>query len=68
MRAAQIYVAEHGTSAGISIQALRAIDASISPTVQVFPTGSGYCLTASVRGVSVRNNDPAASITDGSCP
>ena len=67
MSAAQIYFVDNGTYAGISAPALRAIDASLSPAVQVFPTGAGYCLMATVRGVSVRNVGPSAEITDGSC-
>ena len=67
MSAVQLYLAEHGTYAGISTQALRAIDAGVSPTVQVFPTAGGYCLTATARGISVRNVGPAAGIEDGSC-
>jgi hypothetical protein len=66
MSAAQIYFVDNGTYAGISAPALRAIDASLSPTVQVFATGAGYCLMATVPGVSVRNG-PSAEITDGSC-
>jgi hypothetical protein len=65
--AAQIYFADHGSYDGISAAALRTINPGLSPTVQVVPTAGGYCLTATVRGVSVRNVGPSADITDGSC-
>src|SRR5215210_500286 len=58
MSAAQLYFAENGTYAGISTPALRAIDAGLSPTVQVFPAAGGYCLTATVRTATVHNAGP----------
>ncbi|MBA2385128.1 MAG: hypothetical protein H0V68_10775 [Actinobacteria bacterium] len=67
MSAAQVYFADHGTYAGISTPALRGLDAGVSPTVQVFPTAGGYCLTATVRGVTVHNDAPAAGVVDGPC-
>lgn len=65
--AVQIYFADHGTYAGISRAALLAINAGLSPTVQVFATASGYCLMASVRGISVRNVGPSNDVEDGAC-
>lgn len=67
MSAVQIYFAENGTYAGISTTALHAIDAGLSPTVQIVPTAGGYCLTATVRGISVRNVGPSTDVVDGSC-
>ena len=66
--AVQAYFSEHGTYTGISTQALRSFDSGLSPTVQVFPAGAGYCVTATVRGVSVRNLGPSSEIADGTCP
>ena len=68
MSAARLYFAEHGTYAGISTPALRSLDGGISPAVQVVPTAGGYCLTATVRGISVRNVGPSSEIADGGCP
>lgn len=65
--AVQVYFVENGTYAGMSVAALRAIDAGLSPTVQVFLTGGSYCLMATVRGVSVRNDGPSTEVIDGSC-
>jgi hypothetical protein len=65
--AVQIYFAEHDTYAGISRAALLAVDAGLSPTVQVFATASGYCLMASVRDISVRNVGPSNGVEDGAC-
>ena len=65
--AVQIYFADHGSYAGISTAALRTINAGLSPTVQVVPTAGSYCLTATVRGISVRNVGPSADVTDGLC-
>jgi hypothetical protein len=63
----QVYFADHGTYAGMTAAALRAINPGLSPTVQVFPTAGGYCLTATVRGISVRNVGPSADVTEGTC-
>ena len=63
----QIYFADHGTYAGMTGAALRAINPGLSPTVQVFPSASGYCLMATVRGVSVRNVGPSGDVTEGRC-
>ena len=65
--AVQIYFADHGTYAGISTAQLRTINAGLSPTVQVFPTAGGYCLMASVRGITVRNVGPSSDLEDGAC-
>jgi hypothetical protein len=67
MPAVQIYFADHGTYAGISTATLRTINAGLSPTVQVVPTAAGYCLMASVRGITVRNVGPSADLVDGAC-
>ena len=63
----QIYFAEHGTYAGMTAAALRAINPGLSPSVQVVPTAGGYCLMATVRGISVRNVGPSTDVTAGSC-
>jgi hypothetical protein len=63
----QIYFAEHGSYAGMTAAALRAINPGLSPTVQVVPTAGGYCLTATVRGVSVRSVGPSGDVTEGRC-
>ena len=65
--AVQIYFTDHGSYAGISSPALRAIDPGLSPAVEVFATAGGYCLMATVRGVSVRNVGPGAGTAEGSC-
>jgi hypothetical protein len=63
----QIYFADHGTYAGMTAAALRAINPGLSPTVQVVPTAGSYCLMATVRGISVRNVGPSADVVDGAC-
>ena len=65
--AAQLYLVQNGSYAGISTDALRAIDAGLSPTVQVVATGGGYCATAVVRGVSFRTVGPGGEIAEGGC-
>ncbi len=65
--AAQLYLTQNGSYAGISTDALRAIDAGLSPTVQVVASGGGYCATAVVRGVSFRTVGPGGEIAEGGC-
>ena len=65
--AAQLYLTQNGSYAGISTDTLRAIDAGLSPTVQVVASGGGYCATAVVRGVSFRTVGPGGEIAEGGC-
>jgi hypothetical protein len=65
--AAQLYLTQNGSYAGISTDALRAIDAGLSPTVHVVASGGGYCATAVVRGVSFHTVGPGGEIADGGC-
>ena len=64
----EAFYAEHGTYAGATLAALRAIDTGLDPTVELGWVQSGrYCLESTVDGQTASVTGPGGEIVLGGC-
>jgi hypothetical protein len=64
----EAFYAEHGTYAGATVAALRAIDTGLDPTVELGWIEKGrYCLESTVEGQTASVTGPGGEIVLGGC-
>jgi len=67
--ALQAFAAENGGYAGLTVDALRRIDPSVSPTASLRDlSASSYCLQVTVGTATASVTGPGGAIVDGPCP
>jgi hypothetical protein len=64
----EVFYADHGSYAGATVAALRAIDKTLDPTVRLgLVEGSRYCIESTVAGQTASYTGPGGEIVSGGC-
>jgi fructoselysine-6-P-deglycase FrlB-like protein len=63
----QSYFDAHGSYQGATADAIRMLDASLSPTVSITGSGAEYCIESVVDGVAAALHGPGGTPAAGTC-
>ncbi len=63
----QSYFDDHGSYQGATADAIRMLDAGLSPTVSITGSGADYCIESVVDGVAAALRGPGGTPAAGTC-
>jgi hypothetical protein len=63
----QSYFDDHGSYQGATADAIRTLDAGLSPTVSITGSGAKYCIESVVDGVAAALHGPGGTPAAGTC-
>jgi hypothetical protein len=63
----QTYFDDHGSYQGATADAIRRIDAGLSPTVSITSSAASYCVESVVDGAAANLHGPGGAPAAGSC-